>query len=48
MIKLFNVALTLMLSYGVIVPQFAVADNVASLRGYTALDENSKAPMQKN
>lgn len=48
MIKLFTIALTLVLSYGLILPQFAVADNVASLRGYTAPDEDSKVPVQKN
>ena len=48
MIKLFKIALILVLSYGLMLPQFAAADNVASLRGYTALDEDSKAPVLKN
>lgn len=48
MIKLFQIALTLVLSCGLVIPQYAVADNVASLRGYTALDEDSKVPVQKN
>lgn len=45
MIKQFQIVLVL--SCRLAVPKFAVADNVASLRGYTALDEGSKVPVQK-
>jgi cytochrome c-type protein NapB len=48
MIKLFRRTLTLMLGTAMLLSQFALADNVASLRGYSTADEDSRVPLQKN
>jgi cytochrome c-type protein NapB len=48
MIKLFRRTLALVLGTAVLLPQFVLADNVASLRGYSTADEDSRVPLQKN
>ena len=48
MIKLFRRTLALVLGTAVLLPQFVLADNVASLRGYSMADEDSRVPLQKN
>ena len=47
MIKPLRIATLLLLGTGMVVPQFATAEHVVSLRGNTPLDEDTKAPEMK-
>lgn len=48
MIKLFRRTLALVLGTTVVLSQFALAENVASLRGHSTADEDSQVPLLKN